>query len=328
MNRRESIAAVIALGAAAGSIGSFAQQQSKVWRVGFLALYSTSEIVQHTAAFLKALHELGYVEGKNLVVEWRFADGSFDRLAGLAADLVQLHVDVIVAVASAAISAAKNATSTIPIVMATTGDPVGSGFVKSLARPGGNITGLSNMGGDTGAKLLDLLRTAVPKVARVGVLVTPTSTTYRAILESIRAGAQNTSVRLLIAEARTPQEIETAFAMMAEEGTEAVIVGAAPLFALHRLQLAQAAIKFKMPSIFGNRAYVEAGGLMSYGYKLTENYLRAASYVDKILKGAKPGDLPVEQPTTFELVINIQTARALGLTIPQSLLLRADDVIQ
>ena len=326
MNRRESIIAFVALGAVAGSIASFAQ--GKVWRVGFLSLYSASEIAQNTAAFLKGLRELGYIEGKNLVVEWRFAEGNFERLPDLAADLVQLKVDVIVAVASAAISAAKKATSTIPIVMATTGDPVGSGFVKSLARPGGNITGLSNMGGDTGAKLLDLLLTAVPKVSRVGVLVTPTSTTYRAISESIQAGAQNTSVKILIAEARTPQEIETAFATMAGESAGAVIVGAAPFFALHRPQIVQLAIKYKMPSIFGNRAYVEAGDLMSYGYKITENYLRAASYVDKILKGARPGDLPVEQPTTLELVINLKTAKALGLTIPQSILLRADEVIQ
>ena len=166
------------------------------------------------------------------------------------------------------------------------------------------------------------------KTIRVGALVTPTSTTYRAISESIRAGAQNTNVRVLIAEARNPQEIETAFAMMAGERVGGVIVGAAPLFALHRPQIAQLAIKYKMPSIFGNRAYVEAGGLMSYGYKLTENYLRAASYVDKILKGAKPGELPVEQPTTFELVINLKTAKALGITIPQSVLARADEIIQ
>ena len=328
MNRRDTLLALVALASANGPPVSLAQQPGKVWRVGFLSLYSASEIAQNTAAFLKAMRELGYVEGKNLVVEWRFAEGSFERLTGMAADLVQLKVDLIVAVASAAISAAKNATSTIPIVMATTGDPVGSGFVRSLARPGGNITGLSNMGGDTGAKLLDLLLTAVPKVSRVGALVTPTSTTYRAISESIRAGAQNTNVRVLIAEARNPQEIETAFAMMAGESVGGVIVGAAPLFALHRPQIAQLAIKYKMPSIFGNRAYVEAGGLMSYGYKLTENYLRAASYVDKILKGAKPGDLPVEQPTTLELVINLKTATALGLTIPKSLLLRADEVIQ
>jgi putative ABC transport system substrate-binding protein len=328
MNRRESVIAVLALGVAASPITSFAQQQGKVWRVGFLSLSSASESEQNTVAFLKAMRQLGYIEGKDLVVEWRFAEGSFERLTVQAADLVQLKINVIVAVASAAIGAAQKATTTIPIVMATTGDPVGSGFVKSLARPGGNITGLSNMGGDTGAKLLDLLLSTVPKVSRVAVLVTPTSTTYRAISESVQAGAQNTSVKILIAEARTPQEIETAFATMARENAGAVIVGAAPLFALHRPQIAQLAIKYRMPSIFGSRAYVEAGGLMSYGYRMTENYLRAASYVDKILKGAKPGDLPVEQPTTLDLVINLKTAKALDLTIPQSILLRADEVIQ
>jgi len=325
--RRELL---IAFGASAlvVPLRSFAQQQGKVWRVGFLSLYSASEDVQNTTALVKTLRELGYIEGKNLVVEWRFAEGSFERLTSLATELVQLKVDVIVAVASAAISAATKATSTIPIVMATTGDPVGSGFVKSLARPGGNVTGLSNMGGDTGAKLLDLLLTAVPSVSRVGVLVTPTSTTYRAIAESVQAGAQNASVKVLVAEAKTPQEIETAFTMMAREKAGAVIVGAAPLFALHRPEIAKLAIMHKMPSIFGNRAYVEAGGLMSYGYKMTENYVRAASYVDKILKGAKPGDLPVEQPRILELLVNLKTAKALGITIPQSLLLRADEVIQ
>lgn len=328
MNRRDSIIAMVALGAAAGPIASLAQVQGRVWRVGFLTLSSSAESASNTAAFLRGLRELGYIEGENLLVEWRFAEGSFERLTAQAGDLVQLKVDVIVAVASAAIGAAQKATTTIPIVMATTGDPVGSGFVKSLARPGGNITGLSNMGGDTGAKLLDFLLTTVPKLSRVAVLVTPTSTTYRAISESVRAGAQNTSVKILIAEARTQEEIEPAFATMAAESAGAVIVGAAPLFAVHRPQIAQLAIKYKMPSIFGNRAYVEAGGLMSYGYKMTENYLRAAHYVDKLFKGAKPGDLPVEQPTTLELVINLKTAKALGITIPQSILVSADDVIR
>src|SRR5689334_22046099 len=193
---------------------SFAQRPARIWRVGFLSLSSASESTENTGAFTKALRELGYIEGKNLVVEWRFAEGSFERLTGLATNLVQLKVDVIVAVASAAISAAKKATSAIPIVMATTGDPVGSGFVKSLAHPGGNITGLSNMGGDTGAKLLDLLLTAVPNVSRVGVLVTPTSTTFRAISESVQVGAQARKVKVLIAEAQTAEEIETAFALM------------------------------------------------------------------------------------------------------------------
>jgi putative ABC transport system substrate-binding protein len=328
MSQRRKLLVALGAGALVGPVRCLAQQQATVWRVGFLSLSSAAESAQNTAALLKGLQELGYIEGKNLVVEWRFADGSFERLTGMAADLAQLKVDVIVAVASAAISAAKKATGTIPIVMATTGDPVGSGFVTSLARPGGNITGLSNMGGDTGAKLLDLLLAAVPGLSSVGVLVTPTSTTYRAIAESVGAGAQKASVKVLVAEASTPPEIEAAFAMMDREKTGAVIVGAAPFFALHRPKIAHLAIVHKLPSIYGNRAYVEAGGLMSYGYKMTENYMRAASYVNKILKGAKPGDLPVEQPTTLELLINLKTAKALGLTIPQSLLLRADELIE
>jgi putative ABC transport system substrate-binding protein len=328
MNRRESIIAVVALGAAAGSIASFAQQQGKVWRVGFLSLSSASLSSQNTDAFLKGMRELGYVEGKNLVVEWRFADGKLERLPDMAADLVQLKVDIIVAVASAAIGAAQKATTTIPIVMATTGDPVGSGFVKSLARPGGNITGLSNMGGDIGAKHVDLLLSVVPKVTRVAVLVTPTSTTYRAISESVQAGAQKAGVKTLVVEASTPQDIENAFSMMAREKADAVIVGSAPFFGFHRQKIVDLANKYRMPSMFGSRVYVEAGGLMSYGQNITDNYLRSATYVDKIFRGAKPGDLPVEQPVTLELVVNLKTAKAIGLTIPQAVLLRADEVIQ
>jgi putative tryptophan/tyrosine transport system substrate-binding protein len=328
VNRRESIIAVVALGAAAGPIASFAQQQGKVWRVGFLSPVSASSSSQNTDAFLKGMRELGYVEGRNLVIEWRFADGKFERLPGLAADLVLLKMDVIVAAASPAIGAAQKATTTIPIVMATTGDPVGSGFVKSLARPGGNITGLSSMGGDIGPKLFDLLHSVVPKLSRVAVLVTPTSTTYRAISESVQATAQKAGVRTLVAEASSPQEVENAFSLMARENADAVIVGASSFFALQRRQVAELALKYRMPSMFGNPMNVEAGGLMSYGYKVTDNYQRAAIYVDKLLKGAKPGDLPVEQPVTLELVVNLKTAKAIGLTIPQSILLRADEVIQ
>ncbi len=328
MNRRDAVVALIALGAATGSPTSAGQQQGKVWHVGFLSLSSASLSTRNSDAFLKAMRELGYVEGKNLVVEWRFADGNFERLAGQAADLVRLKVDVIVAVASAAIGTAQKATSTIPIVMATTGDPVGSGFVKSLARPGGNITGLSNMGGDTGAKLFDLLLSVVPKLPRVALLVTPTSTTYRAITESVQSATQKAGVKILVVEASTPQEIENAFATMVRENAGAVIVGSAPFFGLQRQQIVDLALKHRMPSMFGNRDYVEAGGLMGYGGTRTENYVRSATYVDKILKGAKPGDLPVEQPALFELVVNLKTAKALGLTIPQTILLRADEVIQ
>ena len=328
MNRRDTIIALIALASAAVSRPSWAQQQGRVWRVGYLSPTSASVNPQYTGAFLQGMRELGYVEGKNLVIEWRYADGKFDRLPVLAEELVQLKVDVIVAAASPAIGAAQKATTTIPIVMASTGDPAGSGFVKSLARPGGNITGLSNMASDTGAKLVELLLSAVPKVSRVAVLVTPTSTTYRAIAESVQAGARKAGVKTLVAEASTPLDIENAFSMMAREKADAVIVGNSTLFIQQRRQIAELALKHRIPSMFGTRANVEAGGLISYGPNITDNYRRAATYVDKIIKGAKPADLPVEQPVTLELVVNLKTAKALGLTIPQSLLARADDVIQ
>jgi putative ABC transport system substrate-binding protein len=328
MNRRESAIAVVALGAATGPIASLAQQPGKVWRIGSLSSVSASSSSQNTDAFLNGMRELGYIEGKNLIVEWRFADGKLERLAGLAADLAQLKVDVIVAAASPAIGAAQRATATIPIVMATTGDPIGSGFVTSLGRPGGNITGLSSMGGDIGPKLFELLHSAVPKLSRVAVLVTPTSTTYREISESIQAAAQKAGVRALVVEASSPQEVEGAFSVMSREHTDAVIVGASSFLSQQRQQVANLALKYRIPSMFGNSATVEAGGLMSYGYKVTDNYQRAAMYVDKLLRGAKPSDLPVEQPLRLELVVNLRTAKAIGLTIPNSILLRADEVIQ
>ena len=324
MNKREFIIAVVT----AGPIPSLAQLQGKVWRIGFLSSVSASSSSRNTDAFLKGMRELGYVEGKNLVIQWRFADGKLERLPGLAADLVRLKVDLIVAAASPSIGAAQQATTTIPIVMATTGDPVGSGFVKSLARPGGNITGLSNMNGDLGPKLFDLLRSVVPELHRVAVLVTSTSTTYREISEGVQAGAQPAGVKVLVFEASSPQEVENAFAMMARENVDAVIVGASSFFAQQRNQIAELVIKYRMPSMFGNAANVEAGGLMSYGYKVTDNYQRAATYVDRLFKGAKPGDMPVEHPTKFELVVNVKAAKAIGLTIPQLIMLRADEVIQ
>jgi putative tryptophan/tyrosine transport system substrate-binding protein len=328
MNNRRKL--LVALGAGALAFAappsSFGQQQGKVWRVGFLSPTSASFSSSYTDAFLKRMRDLGYVEGKNLVVEWRFADGKLERLRGLAAELVQLKVDVIVTGGSPAISAAQKATSTIPIVMTSAGDPVGSGFVKSLARPGGNITGLSVMSGDTSAKLLELLRSVVPKLSRVAML-TP-STTYGPLSKGVQAAAQKAGVKTLVAEASTPQEIENAFSMMVREKADAVIVGSPTTFAQQHQQIAELALKYRVPSMFQDRVYVEAGGLMSYGQKFTDNYDRSATYVDKILKGAKPGDLPVEQPVSFELVVNLKTAKALGITIPQSVLVRADEVIQ
>ena len=329
MNRRDAVLALVALAAATGSRASLAQQPDKVWRVGFLSPQPRADpaVAQGIEAFLKGMRGLGFVEGKNLVVESRFADGKPERLPGMAAELVQLKVDVVVAAGSPAIGAAQRATTTIPIVMATTGDPVGSGFVKSLARPGGNITGLSNLAGDLGPKLLDLLHTVVPKLSRVVVLVSPASSTSRRLTESILASAKKAGVRALTAQASTPPEIERAFSMMARENADAVIVGTG-FSTLQRQQMAELAIKYRLPSIYGNRSSVEAGGLMSYGPDNIDHYRRAATYVDKILKGAKPGDLPVEQPVKIEFVINLKTAKAIGLTIPQTILLRADEVIQ
>jgi putative ABC transport system substrate-binding protein len=237
-----------------------------------------------------------------------------------------LNVDVIVAGGSPAISAAQQATTAIPIVLTPAGDPVGSGFVKSLARPEGNITGLSVMSSDTGAKLLELLRYVAPRLSRVAML-TP-STASSPISKGVQAGAQKLGVKTLPLKASSPQEIEKAFSMMVREKADALIVGSPTTFARQHLQIAELALKHRLPSIFQDRVYVEAGGLMSYGTKFTDVYLRAATYVDKILKGAKPGDLPVEQPVSFELVVNLKTARALGLTVPQTIRLRADEMIE
>ena len=222
--------------------------------------------------------------------------------------------------------AAQRATKTIPIVMGATNDPIESRLVASLARPGGNITGLSNMAGDIAAKFIELLRSVVPKLSRVAML-TP-SATYGPLSKGVQAAAQKAGVKTLMAVASTPQEIENAFSMMVGEKADAVFVGSPSVFAQQHRQIAELALKYRVPSMFQDRVYVEAGGFMSYGQKFTDFYPLAATYVDKILKGTKPGDLPVEQPVSFELVVNLKTAKALGLTIPQSLLLRADDVIQ
>jgi len=328
MNRRRSILCTLALVGLTAPIGSFGEDRNKVWRVGFLSPVSASNMFQSTDAFVHGMRDLGYVDGKNLVIEWRFADGQFERLPSMAADLVQAKVDVIVAVASPAIAAAQKATSRIPIVMATTGDPVASHFVKSLAHPGGNITGFSSIGGDITPKLLDLLRSVLPKLSRVGVLVTPTSTTHSEIAQSARGASENLGLQTIVVEAASPQELENAFSTLKAQKAEAIIVGTSSLFAQQRKQIADLAIQHKLPTIFGNRVNVAAGGLMSYGYKVTDNYRRSADYVDKIFKGAQPAEMPVQQPVLLELTVNLTTAKAIGLAIPESLLLRADEVIQ
>ena len=327
MNSRDAVLALVAL--AAAPLVSHAQQQGKMWRVGFLAprRRPVSIDADFLGAFPRGMRELGYVEGKNLVIEWRFANGEFEPLSDLAAELVRLKVDVLVSGSSQAISALQKATATIPIVMATSGDPIGSGFVKSLARPGGNVTGLSNLTSDIGIKQLELLLSMVPKLSRVAVLVNPVNPSLATFLKYVQAEAQRVGVEVLTMEARTPQEIENAFPIMAQGNAKAVIVGIDGLFIQQYRQIAELAAKHRLPSASSIREYVEAGGLMSYGPNLAEQLRRAATYVDKIFKGAKPGELPVEQSAKFELLINAKTAKALGLTIPSELLLRADRII-
>jgi putative ABC transport system substrate-binding protein len=330
MNIRRKLLVALGASALAAPLASFAQQQGKVWRVGFLTPRSRPDTLDSGifGAFRRGMRELGYVEGKSLMIEWRFADGTSERLSGLAAELVKLKVDVIVGAGPAATSAAQKATATIPTVMGSVGDPVGSGFVKSLAHPGGNITGISNLNVDVSPKLLEMLLSMVPKLSRVTVLINPDNPTNVMILKSVQAVAQERNVKILPALARTPQEIENAFAVMTQQNAGTVIVGRDAIFNQQARQIAQLAAKHRLPSIAAIREYAEAGGLMSYGANNADLYRRAATYVDKIFKGAKPADLPVEQPTTFELIINRRTAKALGLTVPQELLLRADKVIE
>jgi putative ABC transport system substrate-binding protein len=330
MNTRREL--LIALGAYvfATPLACFAQQQGKIWRVGFLSLRSRPASLESDTfgAFSNGMRELGYVEGKNLVIEWRFADNKYERLPDLAADLVRLKVDVIVTAGPAATSAAQKATTTIPIVFGGANDPVGSGFVKSLARPAGNITGLSNVSVEMSPKLLEMLLSTMPKLSRVAVLMNPSNSGHATMLKNVQAAAQKANVKVLPVEARTPQEIETGFSVMTKENAKAVIVVRDALFNQQVRQIAELAAKNRLSSIAQIREYVDAGGLMSYGPSITDSYRRAATYVDKIFKGAKPGDLPVEQPTKFELFINRKTAKELGLTIPQSLLISADKVIE
>ena len=274
------------------------------------------------------MRELGYVEGKNFIIQWRFADGKYERLPSLAAELVRLNVDVIVAGTTLSVQAAHQATATIPIVMVAVPDPVGEGFVARLSRPGGNVTGLSNIVTEVSAKHLELLRAAVPKLSRVAVLINPPNPSDSLILEQIQGAAYATGVKVFAVEASTARQLEAGFGAMTRARAEAMIVAADSYFDVQRDQITKLAVKNRLPTISSSREMTEAGGLMSYGQDLAEHYRRAATYVDKILKGAKPGNLPVEQPTVLELVINQRTAQALGLTIPQELVLRADKVIE
>ena len=305
-----------------------AQQPAKIPRIGYLEAVSPSIGAVRSEAFRQGLRELGYVEGKNIVTEYRYAEGKRDRLPALAAELVRLKVDVIVTAGASATRAAKKATSTIPIVMAQDSDPVGKGVVASLARPGGNITGLSTLAPEISGKQLELLKEILPKLSRVAVLGTSTRPGNAQTLREVElaAGAFKVEVRYL--DVLDPKKIETAFGAARKERADAVLVLAGRILISHRTQVVELAVKSRLPAIYPFPVYVEAGGLMSYGVRRSDLFRRAATYVDKILKGANPGELPIEQPTKFQLVINLKTAKALGLTIPPEVLYRADIVIK
>ena len=327
MDRRE-FTSILTLALLAAPLAAEAQQAGKVYRIGYLAGGLATANPHFLEAFQHGLRELGWVEGQNIVVEYRFAEGRLDRLPDLAAELVQLKVEVIVATPTPAAVAAKNATGTIPIVMRGAGNPDELGLVASLAHPGGNVTGLSySVGMETVGKGLEFLKEAVPKVRRVAILSNPANPSHARAVENVKGAARSLGLELQLVEARGPDGFDRAFAAMARERAGALVVVADSMFDSHRERLVALAVKNRLPSVHGFREEVEAGGLMSYAPNFASQFRRAAVYVDKILRGAKPADLPVEQPTKFELVINLRTAKALGLTLPPSLLQRADEVI-
>jgi len=314
-----------------GSAVAQAQQPKKVYRIGYLSQFEPARESSRSEKIRAALRELGYVEGQNIVIEYRYGEGKPDRFPDRAAELVRLKVDIIVAAGgSVTVQAAMDATKTIPIVMTGGGlDPVKAGLVESLAHPGGNVTGLTVLAGELGGKRLELLKEAVPKLARVAVLYDPGNPpTELEVKEVLPVPARALGLTIRSWEVRAADEFEQVFAAVTQWRPDGVYVPGSPLMAANQKRIAGLALKSRLPSVYANRGYVDAGGLMYYGADLAASYRRIATYVDKILKGAKPGDLPVEQPTKFELVINLKTAKTLGLTIPSDVLRWADEVIK
>jgi putative tryptophan/tyrosine transport system substrate-binding protein len=305
-----------------------AQQGGKVWRIGYLDQGSATGNGPYFEAFRQGLRDLGWVEGKNITIDVRFAEGKTERLPALAAELVRLKADVIATSSTPAALAAKQATATIPIVIGFVADPVGSGVIRSLARPGGNITGWTHQGLELREKYLELLKEAVPDAIRFGVLWNSANPVHPLTMGTIEAAARRLKVELYPVGAQEPKELEGAFSALAAKRVEALVVFPDGMFIAQTSAIVGLAARRHLPAMYGVRGYAEAGGLMAYGTNLLGMFRLSASFVDKILKGAKPGNLPVEQPTKFELVINLKTAKALGLTIPPSLLARADEVIQ
>jgi ABC-type uncharacterized transport system substrate-binding protein len=326
--RRIGLAVVLALSLFDALLAADAQQTTKVTQIGYLTGPSLSANVARIEAFRQGLRELNYVEGKNIVIEWRSADGKLDRVPALAAELVRLKVAVIVTSGGALTRRAKEATSTIPIVMTNDPDPVGDGFVASLARPGGNITGLSTFAPELTGKRLEILREVVPKLSRVAVLGSSGATGYAQTLKEIEPAAKAFKMQLQVIDVLHAKDMETAFRAASEGRAQGMLTLNSAVLGSQRAQIVELAVKKRLPVIYHQNDFVEVGGLMFYGVNVLNLSRRAATYVDKILKGAKPSDIPVEQPTKFDLVINLKSAKAIGLTIPQSLLVRADEVIQ
>ncbi len=310
-----SLTAPLAAGAQAG----------KMWRIGVLFGSPAASWIE---ALRQGLRELGYVEGQTVVIDWRSAEGRYDRLPDLAGELVRLRVDVLVAHPTIAVRAAKHATTTIPIVIPASADPVGAGLIASLARPGGNITGSTFISAEISGKRLELLKEVAPEAFRVAVLANPANPATALQLKEAQVAARALSVMLQVLEVRTPSDFDGAFSALTRSRAGALLVIDDPMLGSHRSRIVDSVAKHRLPAVYGWRDWVDTGGLMSYGANVDEMFRRAALYVDKILKGARPADLPVEQPTRFELVINLKTAKALGLTIPRSLLLRADQIIE
>ena len=327
MNNRRRLIIVMFASLLGVPLASLGQQPAKVARIGFLEASTPSAIAARVEAFRQGLRDLGYVEGKNVVIEYRYAEGNFDRLPALAAELVRLNVNVIVTGGPTAIPAAKAATTAIPIVMAFDTDPVGSGFAASLAKPGGNITGLSTLAPELSAKQIELLKEIVPKLARVAVLGTASRPGSAHALREVENAAKALKVQVQFQDVVDPKGIDAAFLAARKGGADAVLVLGSPLFNANRTELTELASKSRYPVIYDRAEFVEAGSLMTYSVSLADLARRAATYVDKILKGARPGDLPIEQPTKFDLVVNMKTAKALGIKIPNSVLAQATKVI-
>jgi len=327
MNRRTFLCG-LTLGTLALPLAAQAQQAGKVYRIGMLETRSTALNAANIDAFRQGLRELGYTEGQNLEIVYRSSDGRDERFPGLASELVRLQADLILTRGTPAALAAKSASRTIPVVMAASGDPVGSGIVASLARPGGTVTGLSSALTEVYAKRVELLRELLPKLARVAAIFNMGNPVTPPQWQVVEASARSVGIEAQLLDVRRPEDLPGAFAAAAKQRAQALVVGLDGVTQGNLRTIAELAAKQRLPSIYGAKEYVDVGGLITYGASDHDMYHRAAAFVDKIFKGSKPADLPVEQPTKFELVINLKTAKALGLTIPQSLLLRADEVIQ